>query len=277
MMKNLLMNNQQNFNCVYLKRYIKKFLKDIKIHDKDYYNLIEEKFNKNPIIFLETTMYLIIEQLTTFGQIRRKYLYSLCQCLLYGILNNSINIISMNSSALVKDTNQLREKPQYIQINNISKQLKLIEKRIKIPINYISILPDYSDSFPFEKYENMWKKNIIYLEKMSKVKAYRLSDLYQKDLSSLEKEIAKKINLIELNRIIDYYKHNPFIVLGFSAPANFQENQILSYLKVGVLLEKILPFSILLDVQKKNYPFEQKFYNYARVNKLPIIFCGQTY
>ena len=40
----------------------------------------------------------------------------------------------MNSNALTKDINKLREKPQYAQINFINTKLEQIEKKINIPI-----------------------------------------------------------------------------------------------------------------------------------------------
>ena len=183
----------------------------------------------------------------------------------------------MNSNALTKDINKLREKPQYAQINFINTKLEQIEKKINIPINYISILPDYSNEYPFEIYENTWAKNKEYLENVSNKKAYRLSELFQRNIEKFKKKIYATININELNKIIKYYENNKFIILSFSADSNFQRNQILNYLVSGVILEKVLPFSILLDIQKKYYPFEQKFYNYARKYKLPIILYGQKY
>ncbi len=261
----------------YLKRYIKKFLNDIKIHDKNYFQLIEEKVKKYSQSNIETKIYIIIKELSYFGQITKKSIYSFCQCILYGIANNSITLFSMNSNALTPKKDILREKPQYIQIKHIDKKLKQIEKKINISVNYISILPDYSDEFPLEIYESSWEKNKEYLEKKSSKKAYRLSEIYGKDIESLKREISATIDIDELNKIIKYYEANSFIVLGFAASSNFQKKQIENYLITGVILEKILPFSILLDVQKKYYPFEQKFYNYARKYKLPIILCGQKY
>ena len=114
-----------------------------------------------------------------------------------------------------------------------------------------------------------WKSVKILLKKM-------LSNL-RKSLEKFKKKIYATININELNKIIKYYENNKFIILSFSADSNFQRNQILNYLVSGVILEKVLPFSILLDIQKKYYPFEQKFYNYARKYKLPIILCGQKY
>lgn len=271
------MNKLKNTKNKYLRRYIKKFLKDIKIHDKEFYNIVcfEENLYNN--IELVDKMEEIINEINVFGDITRKYYYSLCQCILHGIIKKEILFISMNSNALVKNKKILRKKPQYSQIKNIDKTLKDIEKRVNIPIKYISILPDYSKDYPFELYGEHWEKNKKYLEKISNKKAYRLSEIYKKDLTVIKQEIKNKLDIIKLTNLINYYENNNFIKVGFAAPANFQKTQILNYMTVGCILEKILPFSILLDVQKKNFPFEQKFYNYARKNKLPIIFCGQKY
>lgn len=262
-------------NC--LMRYINKFLNDLQNHDKEYFQIINNKinnYNQNEIV---NKILATIKELSFFGQITKKNIYPLCQCILYGIANNCLTIFSMNSNALTKDINMLREKPQYAQIDLINTKLKQIEKKIGIPINYISILPDYLDEFPFEIYEDAWNKNKEYLENVSNKKAYRLSELFQKNIEHFKKKIYTTINTNELNDIIKYYENNKFIILSFSANSDFQRNQILNYLISGVILEEILPFSILLDIQKKYYPFEQKFYNYARKYKLPIILCGQKY
>jgi hypothetical protein len=261
----------------YLKRYINKFLNDIQNHDKEYFQIIKNKikdYNRKEII---SKILITIKELSFFGQITKRNIYPLCQCILYGIVNNCLTVFSMNSNALTKDINKLREKPQYAQINFINTKLEQIEKKINIPINYISILPDYSNEYPFEIYENTWAKNKEYLENVSNKKAYRLSELFQRNIEKFKKKIYATININELNKIIKYYENNKFIILSFSADSNFQRNQILNYLVSGVILEKVLPFSILLDIQKKYYSFEQKFYNYARKYKLPIILCGQKY
>lgn len=261
----------------YLKRCINKFLNDIQNHDKEYFQIIKNKikdYNRKEII---SKILITIKELSFFGQITKRNIYPLCQCILYGIANNCLTVFSMNSNALTKDINKLREKPQYAQINFINTKLEQIEKKINIPINYISILPDYSNEYPFEIYENTWAKNKEYLENVSNKKAYRLSELFQRNIEKFKKKIYATININELNKIIKYYENNKFIILSFSADSNFQRNQILNYLVSGVILEKVLPFSILLDIQKKYYPFEQKFYNYARKYKLPIILCGQKY
>lgn len=261
----------------YLKRYINKFLNDIQNHDKEYFQIIKNKikdYNRKEII---SKILITIKELSFFGQITKRNIYPLCQCILYGIADNCLTVFSMNSNALTKDINKLREKPQYAQINFINTKLEQIEKKINIPINYISILPDYSNEYPFEIYENTWAKSKEYLENVSNKKAYRLSELFQRNIEKFKKKIYATININELNKIIKYYENNKFIILSFSADSNFQRNQILNYLVSGVILEKVLPFSILLDIQKKYYPFEQKFYNYARKYKLPIILCGQKY
>lgn len=259
----------------YLKRYIKKFISDIKIHNKEYFLLIDQKFNKYNELYLEDTILKVIDELSFFGQITRKNLYPFCSCILYGILNNSITFFSMNSSALIPNSNKLREKPQYVQINHIENRLKEISHKINIKINYISILPDYSFDFPLDVYEECWEKNRKYLEQKSKKEAYRLSQLYKKDINSIKTKIINRIDFSYLNNLIRYYENNNFIVLGFFANPDFQRRQILSYLATGLILEEIMPFAILIDVQKRYYPFEQKFYNYARKYKLPIILCGQ--
>lgn len=179
----------------YLKRCINKFLNDIQNHDKEYFQIIKNKikdYNRKEII---SKILITIKELSFFGQITKRNIYPLCQCILYGIANNCLTVFSMNSNALTKDINKLREKPQYAQINFINTKLEQIEKKINIPINYISILPDYSNEYPFEIYENTWAKNKEYLENVSNKKAYRLSELFQRNI-----EKFKKKNLC-------YYKH----------------------------------------------------------------------
>ena len=43
-----------------------------------------------------------------------------------------------------------------------------------------------------------------------------------------------------------------------------------------IMLEDLIKNAILVDVQKRVFPFEQPFYNFARKEKLPMIFYGQN-
>lgn len=64
-------------------------------------------------------------------------------------------------------------------------------------------------------------------------------------------------------------------LITFSAPKDFTQKQITTYSITGIVMEELIPSGILLDVQKRCYPLEQPFYNFARKEKLPIILCGQ--
>lgn len=113
------MNKLKNINNKYLSRYIKKFLKDIKIHDKEFYKLFCFECELHEDLDLASKIEEVISEINSLGNITRKYYYSLCQCVLYGIMKGKILFISMNSNALIKGKNILRDKPQYIQIKNI--------------------------------------------------------------------------------------------------------------------------------------------------------------
>jgi len=262
------MNNKK------LKKYVDNFVKYQLYHDKFLTKLIKENLG----VSLNKEIYELIISLKQIGLVNRRYLQSLCQSLIYGILNNEVIFISMNSNALQKDSKFLRDKPQYKKIYYINQQLENIFNKYNIKYKYINILPDYMDEFPLYQYDKLWEKNKEYLEEVSSVKTYRLSDIYvKKEYNEIKNIFLSHIDKDKLNRTIEYYKTNKFIKLSFTADENFQERQIINYIIVGMILEKCIPFCILLDVQKNNYPFEQKFYNYMRNYKIPIIFCGQKF
>ena len=68
---------------------------------------------------------------------------------------------------------------------------------------------------------------------------------------------------------------NELLFISMNSNALIKNKTVLRDKPQYIQIKKIN--KILLDIQKKNFPFEQKFYNYARINKLPIIFCGQKY
>jgi hypothetical protein len=82
------------------------------------------------------------------------------------------------------------------------------------------------------------------------------------------------LNQEKLNAVIFKYANSPDLKVDFEVKPGFIAQQIKSYVAVGLILEKRLPGVILLDVQRKYYPFEQAFYNYQRELQLPIIYCG---
>ena len=90
-----------------------KYIKNISTIDKVFYYSIRDKISLYNEYDLICDIYTVISELEYFGQITRKYLYPLCQCILYGILKNELLFFSMNSNALIKNIKQLREKPQY--------------------------------------------------------------------------------------------------------------------------------------------------------------------
>ena len=259
------------------KRYIKKIINDIPKHYPQIYYQIKQQYDT----FLDNNcldkIYELIEGLQEFNTISRKMNHWLVLSIVVGICKGRIDIFSICSNSLTKDPNVLRDKPQYKKANYVRQQLEQLSSIIQIPIRYFCILPDIDIRFPYDIYEKSWIGNQKQISDITHCETLLLSSLSNGLYEDVRSNLGRYINIDKLEEQIEYYTKNVFIVLGFAASQDFQRRQIIDYTTTGIVLEKVLPYGILLDIQKRNFPFEQKFYNYARKEKLPIIFSGQSY
>ncbi len=257
-------------------RYVKKILQSLKIHNNSFYKIIEKNFLfllQNETIEKINSIY---NDLSFLGLVFNKYRYALLLSIIKGVSENKIKIISICSDALTKNPDILRKKIQYCKIEYLCKILKSLSKKHGISIEYFCILPNINPLFKDKIFATSWEKNRQEIEKIGKVKCVLLTDIASNDYSNILLNLSSYVNCIDLCKKIDYYQNNLFITLGFKASEDFQKNQILTYTATGILLEKHFSHFILIDIQKKNFPFEQKFYNYGRKVLLPIIFFGQN-
>ena len=183
----------------------------------------------------------------------------------------------MCSNSLTNNPLIYRDKVQYKKILELNKYFQKISSNIEIKIKYICILPDYEEKYNSEKFDVSWDNNVKQIQTISGVKTFRLSKIANATYNDYKMKIFSDENIKEkIKDKIDYYSKNKFIVLGFDAESDFQAIQITNYSIIGLMLEDLIKNAILIDVQKKIFPFEQPFYNFARKEKLPMIFYGQN-
>lgn len=262
---------------MFSKRYIKKCLVDLKKHHNDFYKLIKNDYD---VLSSEKTVDLIYEiykNLTKQGQLFNKFRFEFIKSCLIGIRNKEIILFSMCSNSLTNDPLIYRDKVQYKKILELNKCFKKISSNIGIKINYFCILPDYEEKYNSKEFDISWDNNVKQIQTVSGVETFRLSKIVKNSYKDYKMKIFSDENLKEkIKDKIDYYSKNKFIVLGFDAEENFQAIQITNYCIIGRMLEDLIKNAILVDVQKKVFPFEQPFYNFARKEKLPMIFYGQN-
>lgn len=257
-------------------RYVSKIINGLSIHDDDLFNKIKDftKLKKEEVDSLCKKTSLFICRLKDVGIIKNKHKKNLCVLIFKGFLCGEIKIISINSHALLKNSKDLRDKDQYRKNCKLSIFLKKLQKEFDVKINYTSILADLDKNFDLYEYKKIWDLNKEYLKRESKIETIRLSELMKKEDFELYRSEDEVINIKGLRGSIEKYNKSQDIKVDFNAPENFIKNQILSYVVVGMILEKRLPDVILLDVQRKYYPFEQPFYNFNREFKIPIVYSG---
>ena len=257
-------------------KYVKKYLLGINRHNLKLYNLIKEQL---PQLLTEETYQFVVDfynELSNLGHLNYRLRIPFINSCIWGLINNNITLFSMCSHSLTENSNILRDKQQYYKIAQLSQIINQLSSKYNIKITYICLLPDYDEKFSHHRYQTSWDMNVQQIKDISSVNTYRLSQFSLVSYSSVASEIRSNDEIMKnITKYSDYYCNNKFLVLGFDAPADFQKQQIYHYTITGVILERTLPFSILIDVQKKDFPFEQKFYNFARQEKLPIFFCGQ--
>ena len=257
------------------KRYIHKFIWDSSKHNKEFYAKIEDKMSYllNPKSL--DNIELIIAEIKKLGLPTKSSKQPFLQNVLVGYANNNIQVFSMNSSSLTLNPDILREKPQYKKITYLNDMIAQLGERTGINFSYTSILPDYDQQYPFDTYEKAWENNKHQIESVSGIKTERLSQMAPGRFEEISANLGSYMDTQLLDNEIRQHAESYSDLITFSAPKDFSKKQIITYSVTGIILEELIPSGILLDVQKRCYPFEQPFYNFARKEKLPIILCGQ--
>jgi len=257
-------------------KYVSKIIHGLRLHDKDLYEKVKkiDDLEQKEINSLFEKTVLVIHRLRQLGTIKNRYKKNLCVLVFEGLLSGKISVISMNSHALSKNKDTLRDKPQYDKNNEINLFLETIAKDLKIKISYTSILADLDTDFKLDEYKEKWNLNKEYLEKKSGTNTARLSEIMKEEDFSIYNSPEKILKMEGLDELIKKYKESQDIKIDFNTPEDFIRKQIISYVTVGIILERRLPDVFILDIQRKYYPFEQPFYNYARRVEIPIIYCG---
>lgn len=216
-------------------------------------------------------IYDLCEFLLSLWSTSKKSLKKIMKLSVESILKNEpLTLFTANSKSISPESRTLRDKPQYYSNEFIGNSIEsFINTWSPIQINYLCILPDYDEKLPIDKYDSAWEANLKQLQSFTRHPCLRLSSFVSSnDLSDLD------IETIFENEINEFSKRKTTLI-SFHANEDFIKNQIVCYAKVGLLLEKIFPHSILLDIQKHYYPFEQPYYQRLRKSHLPIIYCGQ--
>lgn len=255
--------------------YIHKFIWNSPRHNIEFYEKIKDKmaYLLNPESLKNVE--LIIAEIKKLGLPTKNSKIALLQNVLTGYADNNIQLFSMNSSSLTSDPNRLREKPQYKKITYLNEMVNKLAEETGVNFSYTSILPDYDQRFPFENFESAWENNKWQIEDVSGIKTERLSQIAPGRFEEISKHLENYMDIPLLNKEIEKHAESYTDYINFCASKDFSKKQIISYSITGVVLEELFPSGILLDVQKRCYPFEQPFYNFARKGKLPIVLCGQ--
>ena len=257
------------------KKYIHKFIWGAAKHNKEFYAKIEDKIpyllNPKSLDNIE----LIIAEIKKLGLPTKNSKQPFLQNVLIGYADNNIRLFSMNSSSLTLNPNILREKPQYKKITYLNNMIAKLAEKTGINFSYTNILPDYDQQYPFDTFEKAWENNKHQIESVSGIRTERLSQMAPGRFEEISANLGSYMDTQLLDNEIKVHAESYSNFITFSAPKDFAQKQITTYSITGIVLEELIPSGILLDVQKRCYPFEQPFYNFARKEKLPIILCGQ--
>jgi len=257
-------------------RYLSKYINGIKKHDPSLFVLSKNTIS-NSLIFGSPCQMKILNILNNFvllGLLPKSAAQSLLSCILVGVEHGEICCFSINSHALSPCSDRLRNKPQYVKNGSIAQSLKLIAETFDIAITYFTILPDIDSEYPLPVFEDLWGKNKSYIEELSNTKVIRLSKIASELWQDISLDLPRLINYKHLLFEIEQFEKS-YLLPDFAATNQFARKQIFSYVVTGLALERLFPWAILFDVQKKRYPFEQPYYNFGRNRILPIIYCGQ--
>lgn len=258
--------------------YVRKYIRGLPKHDPQMYSVFGEKLSSLLYVdaSLPNTLSDFVRELSSIGMLPKKYRQPLLTCLLGSVALGEMRFFSIPSHALKEGSSSLRHKPQYAHGATIAESLYAIAERYDMNISYINILPDIDVAFPLATHESLWKDNCKLLERTSLTPTKRLSILAPGEYEYIETSLPALVDYKQLLDEIEMHTTSLTTLIDFSAPPDFAKAQILSYVITGILLERLYPWGVLLDIQKRLYPFEQPYYQFGRRRSLPIVFCGQN-
>lgn len=257
--------------------YVRKILVDIPRHHKRFHARIASQYHQIMDSSEEITKKIITAYngLREIGEPAKNSSLYFVFCLIEAIALGKLKVFTMNSHALTPGSEVLREKPQYRKNRHLYKKMHSLVEQIGIELEYKCILPDVDNLFPISHYAALWDANLALLERESELPAMRLSTIAS-DLHIQQRRVIETHRKYpELQTLSANFSSDLIRLIDFNASPDFVDNQVHSYATVGLVLELVLPFYVLLDVQKKRYPFEQPLYNFFRNDTLPIVYCGQ--
>ena len=253
------------------KRYILKILNDLRRYNS-FFSWIDElnRFEVGEKI-LKSVSLIEKKQL-----IEKKYHFRLVECLAASIANNEFIIYILNSHSLIKNSEKLRDKPQYGMNKILLSLAKEISTMLGCKLSFKCILSDIDLKFYHSSYELRWKTNANQIENFCKeIDVSRLS-MPPYDFFKIHDSLLTNTEYLELvSKHADYYNDKVSTIINFHASRSFVVEQVIAYSITGLILQKLSPFAMVFDIQKKKYPFEQPMYNLLNEKKIPIIYFGQ--
>ncbi|MFZ4462020.1 MAG: hypothetical protein ACOYN2_06020 [Patescibacteria group bacterium] len=215
-------------------------------------------------------MYEFLLFMGQIGMVSRSSAQVMMEVLANSIIKNGVvTLFVANSKSIDPDSSVLRNKPQYFTNEYLRNKVESFVQSHDLSVEYICLLPDLDPKFPIERCDELWQMNLEQIRSYTSAKCVRLSML------SASVEVDRKFVLRTLEKEIADFTERQSTLIEFHADADFAAHQIVNYATAGIIFEEIFPNGILLDIQKRSYPFEQPYYSRLRKNELPIVYCGQ--
>lgn len=188
-----------------------------------------------------------------------------------GTIHRRVEFVSFASNALTSD-GRIKEKRQYKRFDQISNFLENVGRDLQIDLVYRVILSDHDYLFPPHKYTRPWGQNLEALREQTRVSVQLLSDsLPWADVQKLLTRHELIVRRLEGDQ--EVFNHNLSTRLSFKTTPERCMHQRRLYAAVGAWLEANLPTCVIMDVQKREYPYEQPCFQRLRTVPLPLIRC----
>jgi hypothetical protein len=169
-----------------------------------------------------------------------------------------VEFFSVASNALTRN-GSLRSKEQYSKFDKINEVIGEMTKKHGVAYTYKVILADIDHTYGLENFAEPWIKNFEYLQQQTKIPVVRMSEFLP---------TIKKDALVAKERLADTIekriKSMEMALRLFHATEARARHQMELYAAIGLALRDTHSAGVLLDVQKKIYPYEQPFYNELR-------------
>ena len=216
---------------------------------------------------------LLHEMVNDIASLSPQSFQSLSQRTLHGIAEacfsgKPLEFVTIASGAVSENTFDLalaQKRVQYFLYDSVCEKLKGMQSLASKEWNYTVLLPLCSSS----QNKDVWHENKLYIEDRTNVQVCYPHDFFN-SFTQLHSDCQNHTPGIIASKTAAILNH-PTIQSHFSVSEQKIRADVRDYALYGLLFEKLNQPIILVDLQRKQYPYQQPCYQLLRTKPLPVL------